>query len=102
MSMSALKMPVSAMKTPIAQILTAPIPVLVDKGIMVMDELVKVSILAAKESPGTNFLCPGTNMKYSKTPLYEHPLNTDISLLRTFCFIPGEKSPNIFSKFNPA
>ena len=89
-------MPVSAMKTPIAQILTAPIPVLVDKGIIAMDELVKVSILAAKESPDTICPCSGTNMKYSKTPLYEHPLNTDISLLRTFCFIPGEKKPKHF------
>ena len=53
MSMSALRLPVSAMKTPIAQILTAPIPVLVDKGILVMDELVKVSNLAAKKSPNT-------------------------------------------------
>ena len=53
MSMSALRLPVSAMKTPIAQILTAPIPVLVGKGILVMDELVKVSNLAAKESPDT-------------------------------------------------
>ena len=38
----------SAMKTPIAQILTAPIPVLVDKGILVMDELVTVSNTARK------------------------------------------------------
>ena len=50
MSMSALRLPVSAMKTPIVQILTAPIPVLVGKGILVMDELVKVSNLAANES----------------------------------------------------
>ena len=70
MSMSALKMPVSAMKTPIAQILTAPIPVLVDKGILVMDDLVKLSILAAKENPNTICPWPSTNMKYSKTPLY--------------------------------
>ena len=96
MSMSALRFPVSAMKTPIAQILTAPIPVLVDKGILVMDELVKVCILAAKESPDTICPCPGTNMKYSKIPLYEHPLNTDISLLRTFCFIPGGKKAKHF------
>ena len=53
MLMSALRLPVSAMTTPIAQILTAPIPVLVDKGILVMDELVKVSNLAAKESLNT-------------------------------------------------
>ena len=53
MLMSALRLPVSAMKTPIAQILTAPIPALVDKGILVMDELVKVSNLAAKESLNT-------------------------------------------------
>ena len=51
--MSALRLPVSAMETPIAQILTAPIPVLVDKGILVMDELVKVRNLAAKESLNT-------------------------------------------------
>ena len=53
MSMSALRLPLSAMKTPIAQILTAPIPVLVDKGILVMVELVKVSNLATKESLDT-------------------------------------------------
>ena len=53
MSMSALRLPVFAMKTPIAQILTAPIPVLVHKGILVMEELVKVSNLAAKESLDT-------------------------------------------------
>ena len=52
MSMSALRLPVSAMKAPIAQILTAPIPVLVDKGILVMEELVKVSNLAAKKKSG--------------------------------------------------
>ena len=51
--MSALLLPVSAMKTPIAQILTALIPVLVGKGILVMDELVEVSNLAAKESLDT-------------------------------------------------
>ena len=79
MSMSALRLPLSAMKTPIAQILTAPIPVLVDKGILVMEELVKVSNLAAKESPGTIYPCPDTNMKYKQTPLYEHPFYTDIS-----------------------
>ena len=58
MSMSALRLPVSAMKTPIAQILTAPIPVLVDKGILVMEELVKVSNLAAKKSPDTIYPLP--------------------------------------------
>ena len=79
MSMSALRLPVSAMKTPIAQILTAPIPVLVDKGILVMDELVKVSNLAAKECPDTICPCPGINMKYKQTPLYEHFFYTDIS-----------------------
>jgi len=62
-------MPVSAMKTPIAQILTAPIPVLVDKGILVVNELVKVSNLAAKGSPDTICPCPVTNMKYKQTPL---------------------------------
>ena len=39
-------------------------------------------------------------MKYSKTPLSGPPLNTDTSLSRTVCFVPGE-SPYIFSKFNP-
>ena len=38
---------------------------------------------------------------YSPTPLYGHPLNMDTSLLRTVCFVPEEKSPYIFSKFNP-
>ena len=63
-----------------------------------------------------NFACgirnPGLwNQEYSSrnheshcysnwTPLYGHPLNTDTSLLRTVCFVPGE-SPCIFSKFNP-
>ena len=70
MSMSALRLPVSAMKTPIAQILTAPIPVLVDTGILVMEDLVKLSILAAKENPDTICPCPSTNIEYSKTPLY--------------------------------
>ena len=69
MSMSALRFPVSAMKTPIAQILTAPIPVLVDKGILVMDELAKVSNLVGKENPDTICPCPCTTMKYSQTPL---------------------------------
>ena len=39
-------------------------------------------------------------LPYSQTPLNGHPLNTDTSLLRTVCFVPGE-SPYIFSKFNP-
>ena len=30
---------------------------------------------------------------YSRTPLYEHLLNTDTSLLRTACFVPGERKP---------
>ena len=25
-------------------------------------------------------------------PIYERPLDTEASLLRTFCFVPGEKS----------
>ena len=37
---------------------------------------------------------------YSRTPLYEHPLNKDTSLSRTVCFVPGEESPYIFSSFN--
>ena len=80
MSMSALRLPVSAMKAPIAQILTAPIPVLVDKGILVMEELVKVSNLAAKKKVRTRYtLYPDTNMKYKQTQLFEHPFYTDIS-----------------------
>ena len=31
--------------------------------------------------------------KCSQTPLYGHPLNTDTSLLRTVCFVPGERGP---------
>ena len=31
---------------------------------------------------------------YSQTPLqYGNPLNTDVSLLRTVCFVPGERKP---------
>ena len=38
---------------------------------------------------------------YSETLLYGYKLNTDTSLLRTLCIVPGEKkSPYIFSKFN--
>ena len=41
--------------------------------------------------------CPGrarrAQMKYSQTSLYGRPLNTDSSLLRTVCFVPGEKKP---------
>ena len=87
MSMSALRFPVSAMKTPIAQILTAPIPVLVDKGILVMDELAKVSNLAAKENPDTicPCPCPCTTMKYSQTPV-----NTD-----TFHSPPPPPPPSV-------
>ena len=29
--------------------------------------------------------------KYSQTPLYGYLLNTDTSLLRAACFIPGER-----------
>ena len=79
MSMSALRLPVSAMKAPIAQILTAPIPVLVDKGILVMEELVKVSNLAAKKVRTRYTFYPDTNMNYKQTPLFEHPFYTDIS-----------------------
>ena len=43
-----------------------------------------------------NFLCP-----YSETPHYRHLLNTNTSLLRTVCFVPGERNPYIFPKFNP-
>ena len=39
--------------------------------------------------------------KYNGTTLYEHPLNTDTSLLRTVCFVPEERKPLHFSKFNP-
>ena len=34
---------------------------------------------------------------YSHTPLYGHPLKTDTSLLRTVCFVPGERKPLTFS-----
>ena len=41
--------------------------------------------------------CPGrarkAYMKYSQTSLYGHPLYTDTSLLRTVCFVPGERKP---------
>ena len=30
---------------------------------------------------------------YNQTLLYGHPLNTDTSLLRTVCFVPGERKP---------
>ena len=30
---------------------------------------------------------------YRQSPLYWHPLNTDTSLLRTVCFVPGERNP---------
>ena len=30
-----------------------------------------------------------------------NPLNTDTSLLRTVCCVPGERKPLLFSKFNP-
>ena len=40
-----------------------------------------------------------TEFKYSQTPLYGHPRNTDTSLLRTIFLVP---SSYIFSnKFNP-
>ena len=38
---------------------------------------------------------------YSQTPLRGHPLNMDTLLLRTVCFVPGERQPLRFSKFNP-
>ena len=42
-------------------------------------------------------LCTGrarkTQMKDSQSPLYGHPLYTDTSLLRTVCFVPGERKP---------
>ena len=40
-------------------------------------------------------------MKYKQTQLFEHPFYTDISWLRTVCFISVKKSPNIFLKFKP-
>ena len=41
--------------------------------------------------------------EYNQTLLYGHRLNTDTSFITdwTVCFIPGEKSPYIFSEFNP-
>ena len=41
--------------------------------------------------------------EYNQTLLYGHPLNTDTSFITdwTVCFIPGEKSPYIFSELNP-
>ena len=40
--------------------------------------------------------------RYSQTLLYIwHPLIMDNSLLRTVCFVPGKKSPYVFSKSNP-
>ena len=38
---------------------------------------------------------------YSQTPLYGHPLNMDILLLWTVCFVPREKKLLLFFKFNP-
>ena len=38
--------------------------------------------------------------KYSGTPLYGHPLNTDTRFIRTVSFVPT-KSSYIFSKINP-
>ena len=38
---------------------------------------------------------------YSQTPLYGHPLNMDILLLWTVCFVPGERKLLLFFKFNP-
>ena len=37
-------------------------------------------------------------MKGSRTPIYNHPLNKDTLLLRTFLFVPRLY---VFSKFNP-
>ena len=33
---------------------------------------------------------------YSRTPLYEHPLNKDTSLSLTVCFVPGERKSSNF------
>ena len=33
------------------------------------------------------------NFNYSHTPFYGHPIYTDISLLGTVCFVPGERKP---------
>ena len=38
--------------------------------------------------------------KYSQTPPYGQPLNTDTSLLRTFCFVPGERKPGLRLSLN--
>ena len=40
-------------------------------------------------------------MNYSRTPVYEHPLDTDTSSLWTVqVFVTGRR-PYIFSKYNP-
>ena len=39
--------------------------------------------------------------RYSRTPLYEHPLNKDTSLSRTVCFVPRERKPLHFLYIQP-
>ena len=41
-----------------------------------------------------------SDLLYSGTPLYGHPLNTDTRILRTVSFVPTKLS-YIFSKINP-
>ena len=45
-----------------------------------------------------------TNFKNKGKPRksYEHLVNTDTSLLQTFCFIPGERKPLHILKTQPA
>ena len=40
-----------------------------------------------------NRYSPGPAYPSIQTSLYGHPLNTDTSLLRTVCFVPGERKP---------
>ena len=58
------------------------------------------SLLEAKSYEDLYGILSGIVFLYSRNPLYGHPLNTDTSLLRTVCSVPGESS-YIFSKFNP-
>ena len=40
-----------------------------------------------------NRYSPGPAYPSTQTSLYGHPLNTDTLLLRTVCFVPGERKP---------
>ena len=59
----------------------------------------KISLLVGTE----HGVSGKTQYNNSQIPLYGHPLtsNTDTSLSRTVCFVPGERKPlNTFPKFN--